>query len=245
MIWQFGELGYDLSINRCTNGTINNGCRTDSKPSAFSSTLNYYNDTQRKSVYDAWSKIINLRVNNEVFNTKTFNINSGDLMPRIYIWNDALPSTSLKNVVVLANFTLSSQNITPYFPYTGTWYNLMDNSTLNVTNTTSPVTLNPGEFRIFGNATALSTNDMVKPSQSQKLEVLQNPALNGVIRVRYSNAKGGNLYLYDLSGKMLKTQKVSANSADDTISVSNLQSGNYLLMLKSDQGMSVSKVIIK
>ena len=43
----------------------------------------------------------------------------------------------------------------------------MDNSTFNVTNTTSPVTLNPGEFRIFGNATALSTNDMVKPSQSQ------------------------------------------------------------------------------
>ena len=71
-----GELGYDLSINRCTNGMINNGCRTDSKPSAFSSTLNYYNDTQRKSVYDAWTKIINLRVNNEVFNTKTFNINS-------------------------------------------------------------------------------------------------------------------------------------------------------------------------
>ena len=33
-----------------------------------------------------------------------------------------------------------------------------------------------------------------------------------------SNAKGGNLYLYDLSGKMLKTQKVSANSGDDTIS---------------------------
>ena len=70
-------------------------------------------------------------------------------MPRIYIWNDALPSTSLKNVVVLANFTLSSQNIIPYFPYTGTWYNLMDNSTLNVTNTTSPVTLNPGEFKFL------------------------------------------------------------------------------------------------
>ena len=115
MIWQFDfELGFDLSINRCTNGTINR-CRTDPKPSAFSSTLNYYNDTQRKSVYDAWAKIINLRVNNEVFNTKTYTINSGDLMPRIYIWNDALPSTSLKNVVVLANFTLSSQNIIPNF----------------------------------------------------------------------------------------------------------------------------------
>lgn len=76
----------NLSINRCANGTVNNNCRTDPKPSAFSSTLNYYNDTQRKSVYDAWAKIINLRVNNEVFNTKTYTINSGDLMPKIYIF---------------------------------------------------------------------------------------------------------------------------------------------------------------
>ena len=92
---------------------------------------------------------------------------------------------------------------------------------------------------------SLSTDDLAVNAKKVTLEILQNPALNGVIRVRYSNAKGGNLYLYDLSGKMLKTQKVSTNSGDDTISVSNLQTGNYLLMLKSDQGMSVSKVMIK
>ena len=32
MIWQFGELGYDYSINTCTNGTVNNNCRLDEKP---------------------------------------------------------------------------------------------------------------------------------------------------------------------------------------------------------------------
>lgn len=98
---------------------------------------------------------------------------------------------------------------------------------------------------LFVKKVNLSTEDLAVNAKKVTLEILQNPALNGVIRVRYSNAKGGNLYLYDLSGKMLKTQKVSAKSGDDTISVSNLQSGNYLLMLKSDQGMSVSKVIIK
>lgn len=29
MIWQFGELGYEFSINRCGDGSINPGCRTD------------------------------------------------------------------------------------------------------------------------------------------------------------------------------------------------------------------------
>ena len=98
---------------------------------------------------------------------------------------------------------------------------------------------------LFVKQVSLSTDDLAVNAKKVTLEILQNPALNGVIRVRYSNAKGGNLYLYDLSGKMLKTQKVSTNSGDDTISVSNLQTGNYLLMLKSDQGMSVSKVMIK
>jgi hypothetical protein len=33
MIWQFGELGYDYSINTCSDGvTISENCRTDSKP---------------------------------------------------------------------------------------------------------------------------------------------------------------------------------------------------------------------
>lgn len=98
---------------------------------------------------------------------------------------------------------------------------------------------------LFVKQVSLSTDDPAVNAKKVTLEILQNPTTNGVIQVRYSNAKGGNLYLYDLSGKMLKTQKVSANSGDDTISVSNLQTGNYLLMLKSDQGMSVSKVMIK
>jgi hypothetical protein len=44
---------------------------------------------------------------------------------------------------------------------------------------------------------------------------------------------------------MLKTQKVKQNSGDETISVSGLQSGIYLLMLKSEFGMTVSKLLIK
>jgi 1,4-alpha-glucan branching enzyme len=32
MIWQFGEIGYDYPINYCTNGTVSDNCRLDSKP---------------------------------------------------------------------------------------------------------------------------------------------------------------------------------------------------------------------
>ena len=180
--------------------------------------------------------------------------------PKIYYWNyspsNALPAANWGTPI---NMTADTENV-GWFKYT--FPNVTQVSflfrdgnstgTLGVTKTGDIVNVTQDSWyewdptnSLFVKQVSLSTDDLAVNAKKVTLEILQNPALNGVIRVRYSNAKGGNLYLYDLSGKMLKTQKVSANSGDDTISVSNLQSGNYLLMLKSDQGMSVSKVIIK
>ena len=180
--------------------------------------------------------------------------------PKIYYWNyspsNALPAATWGTPI---NMTADTENV-GWFKYTfpnvsQVSFLFRDGSstgTLGVTKTGDIVNVTQDSWyewdptnSLFVKKVNLSTEDLAVNAKKVTLEILQNPALNGVIRVRYSNAKGGNLYLYDLSGKMLKTQKVSANSGDDTISVSNLQSGNYLLMLKSDQGMSVSKVMIK
>lgn len=181
-------------------------------------------------------------------------------LPKIHYWNyspsNALPAANWGTPI---NMTADTENV-GWFKYT--FPNVSQVSflfrdgnstgTLGVTQTGDIVNVTQDSWyewdptnSLFVKQVSLSTDDLVLNAKKVTLDILQNPALNGVIRVRYSNAKGGNLYLYDLSGKMLKTQKVSTNSGDDTISVSNLQSGNYLLMLKSDQGMSVSKVIIK
>lgn len=246
MIWQFGELGFDLSINRCQNGTVNNACRTDPKPSAF--TLNYHTNAARKSVYDTWAKIINIRKNNDVFNTSTYTVESGNLIPRIYIWKDALPSTSLKNVVILANFSLTAQNVVPNFPYTGTWYNLMDNSSFVVSNTAATISLQPGEFRIFGNgvATVLGTTETSAAQQSNvSLELMQNPVTLGNAKFRYSNAKGGTITIFDFSGKVIKTEKVTNNEGEITIDVNGFSTGNYLVQLRTDKGNAVTKMTVK
>ena len=57
MMWQFGELGYDYSINHCTNGTVNNDCRLANKPIRW----DYMADPARKHVYDLFSNLIKLR----------------------------------------------------------------------------------------------------------------------------------------------------------------------------------------
>ena len=243
MIWQFGELGYDFSINRCENGSISNDCRTSPKPVAF--TLNYHNVTNRKAVYDTWAKILQIRLTNEVFNTKTFTVESGNLMPRIFIWNDNLPASSLKNVVILANFTLTSQNIVPDFPYAGNWYNLMTNATISVSDTAAPITIEAGGFRIFGNQSALATDEVVGRENKVSLKLTSNPVQNGVATLRFSNAKNGVFTLYDLSGKALKSSKVKKETGEENISVSDLKAGIYLIQLSSDEGSAAVKMIVK
>lgn len=249
MIWQFAELGFDKSIFMCTNGTVNTDndatpgdCKLDPKPSAFG--LNYDTDAARKSVYDTWAKILEIRLSSQVFNTKTFNVESGNLMPRIFIWNDA-STEPLKNVVILANFTTSSQSIVPDFPYTGNWVNLMDNSAVPVASTTAPITIEAGGFRIFGNAPALATSETGNVKNAVSLVITQNPVTNGTANLRYTNAENGTLAIYDLSGKLVKSVKTAKSNGDEAVSINGLKSGMYLIQLKSDKGVAVTKMVVK
>ena len=89
----------------------------------------------------------------------------------------------------------------------------------------------------------LST-DEVKNNKAN-LTLLQNPVVNGVAQVRLNNAKNGMLSILDVSGKLLKTQRLSKDSGDEAVSVSGLKSGLYILQLNSDKGTSTVKMIIK
>jgi len=248
MIWQFGELGYEFSINRCANGTIDSGCRTDEKPVAFS--LGYDTNANRKAVYDTWAKIINIRNTYPVFKSKTYSIESNNLtndpnglITRIYVYDTAI-TTGTKNVVVLANYTTSAQNVVPYFPYTGQWQNLMDNSILNVASTTTPITLQPGEFRIFGNyAGALSTVD-TNTANKLSLQIADNPVRNGIAKLVFSKAKNGEILIFDMTGKKLDTFKLDKENGTYNMKV-NYPAGTYLVQLKSDTGIALQKMIIQ
>ncbi len=156
MIWHFGDLGMDLSLDTCTDGTVN-GCRLDTKPQP-QWTNNWLTNTQRKKIYDDWSRINDLKQSNEVFrgSSSISPLSTNNLVQRIYVWNETL--SGLKNVVILANFDVTTQNVTSNFPFTGTWYNLIDDSTLSVSSTAQVVTLAPGEFKIFGNQQATLSN---------------------------------------------------------------------------------------
>jgi glycosidase len=153
MIWHFGELGCEVSVNTCNNGTVNGNCRLDTKPQ-YQWINNWLSNIARKKIYDDWGRLMAMRTRESVFRNGQHGFNQTTTgRPRLDVWTSTIPTTHLSYVMVHTNFTNSSVTFPAYFPYVGTWYNLMDNSPITVTNTTQSITLPAdGGYVVYGNA---------------------------------------------------------------------------------------------
>jgi hypothetical protein len=182
-----------------------------------------------------------IKQSNEVFrgSSSISPLSTNILVQRIYIWNETL--TGLKNVVILANFDVTTQNVTSDFPYTGTWYNLMDNSTLSVSSLGQAVTLAPGEFKIFGNQQATLSNH--KPELLQ-LGLRQNPVKER-IEIDLPNEDVYTYKLYNALGQEVSNGKHKGGKVL-TISAP-AQKGIYFAVLKNSatQQLGLCKVLVE
>jgi 1,4-alpha-glucan branching enzyme len=142
MIWQFGEIGYDYSINYCQNGSINNNCRTDPKPIRW----DYLQQTNRKKLFEVYSALIRLRYNPLYKDAFVSNATSQSLSgPFKWIQLTSTPS----KVVVMGNFDVNSQTSTLTFPSPGTWFDYLNGTTITATGSAQSFTLSPGEYHVY------------------------------------------------------------------------------------------------
>ncbi|WP_396169689.1 alpha-amylase family glycosyl hydrolase [Flavobacterium sp.] len=243
MLWHFADLGYDDSIFTCNNGSVNTNtdaisgdCKLDTKPQR-QWVNNWLGDTNRNTIYNNYAKIIDLKKNNAVF-SKDFTINSGTtLEPKIYIYDDAASTSTLKNVVVLSNFNVSTINVTPNFPYTGTWYNLIDNTQLTVNNVTDPISIEAGGFRVYGNQPSnLSIDDL---SALSYISLSPNPS-NYFFSINFDLSK---VFIYSITGQLVKS--FQNKSKTDLYEISDLNSGLYLVKVFDNNNNEKTLKLIK
>jgi hypothetical protein len=131
MIWQFGELGYDVSIDY--NG------RLGRKPIRWE----YYDDPDRKALFDVYAEMTDLRKNRPVFSTSDYTIDLVNNFKTV-----VLKSTS-ETVVAMANFDVVNRTQNVNFSKTGAWKEYFSGSEITTTATTETITLNPGEYRLY------------------------------------------------------------------------------------------------
>ena len=141
MIWQFGELGYDFSINTCSDGTVSNDCRLSKKPVRW----DYFDNANRKQIYNTWATLTAFKKQYpDVFNTTNFTLNTGNTLTKSIVLRGV--ST---DVVIVGNFDVTAKSITANFTKTGTWYEYFTGEEKNITNISTAITLNPGEYKLY------------------------------------------------------------------------------------------------
>ncbi len=235
MFWQFGEVGYDIDINF--------GCRVCNKPILW----NYFQETDRRRLYDIYKALIELKNTQPVFQEGTVDLSlSNANFKRIKL------SHASMDAVVLGNFGVNSGNINPNFQSTGTWYEFFTGDSLTVTQVNTQINLQPGEYRLYTSAPlALPTITNTTPLEktSFQLEVFPNPT-EGQVYVKYEleQAAEVRIEIFNILGQRVDFISPSTQPSGTQILTWNgnhLPAGQYFITLNVNNELETKRVVIQ
>jgi len=240
MIWQFGELGYDISINGCADGSTNSSCRLVAKPVKWS----YQQDGLRKGLYTRVADLNRLRKTYPVFTQGTAQFSDGgSLVKQIALkgnpYQPAPTTGDQMNAVVVANFDLTKQTPLVAFPHAGTWYDYYGGGTsLTVNGSTLSVELLPGQYRLYTDVKI--TNPVVTAIEPEPMPVVAlypNPASHSV-KVRTSEYVE-EVMLISATG----ARSMPARIDQETWSLQGVSTGFYIVQVRTASGNRYLRLI--
>jgi glycosidase len=249
MIWQFGEMGYDYSINHCTNGTVNNNCRLDPKPIRWDYLQNIY----RQRLFEIYSALFNLRFhplykNGFLTDRITHNLAGG------FKWLQVTTDTS--NLCIVGNFDVTTQTGQVTFQNAGTWYDYLNGSTFTATGTSQNITLQPGEFHLFlnrniTNVITTPVSNINNPDRVFRVHVFPNPLHNaGMLEIENDETGNAMLQWFNTAGQQVSSQSLGVLAKGThriSLDVNNpekLSPGIYLLRISVKNRVQTRKILI-
>ncbi len=247
MIWQFGELGYDYSINY--------NDRVGEKPIRW----DYYTNSsqsERQKLFKVYSGLIKLKTNYEAFSSSDFSMNVASTFKRISINHGSM------NVNIIGNFGVTAGSMNPSFQNTGMWYDYFTGDSLNVVNVSDQINLQPGEFKIYTtvklptpeDGREIITGDDEEENLPAEFSLSQNypNPFNPTTTIRYALQVSGytTLKVYDILGREAATlvnEYKEAGQYSIQLSTNNnlqLSSGVYFYKLQSGNFVQTKKMIL-
>ena len=219
MLWQFGELGYDFSINTCVDGSVNENCRLARKPIRW----DYADNQIRSDLYDVYERMFDLKVKYPAIDGDadvTLNLNGATKSIVSQKGDDYL--------FAVGNFDVVESEITVNLPFSGTWYDYLEGGSI-VSSSSYSATLAPGEFHIYLSDPAYGTNiEIEDKDENIVLEIYPNPTNNSI--TLQSSVQGlFDLAFYTVEGRSLFTQRNI--SPDQAIELNDVGPGVYLVQI--------------
>jgi 1,4-alpha-glucan branching enzyme len=234
MLWQFGELGFDYSINRCDNGTISNDCRLSIKPAVW----DYQEEGPRRKLYKLTADLIKLKKSANVFQDGVATFASDNLIKAVVIKNKnytVTPADSTEmSAVVVANFDLGTKSYSLSFPHTGIWYEYYSRTSIEVTSPAVSVTLLAGEFKLFTNV-VLASSLITAVKEGTSLSMYPNPVGDYIESAEALD----QLSLISVAGRKYSLTRLNLFQWD----VSTVPAGLYVAVSVKDGTVSKSKIL--
>lgn len=232
MFWQFGEVGYDVSINQ--NG------RTGSKPIRWQ----YYQDANRRKLYEVYRAMLYLRRHPAFESTNFAWVGPGNSIKTLRIVD---PSMS---VMVIANFAVVGQTANPNFPQTGIWYDHFRRDSLNVAANPVSIPLAPGEYRVYTsvrqplpNGSVLSVADDLTTATAglSAPQAFPNPSAGSPMTIAYELARPATVRatVLDVLGRPVTTFSERQDAGFQTLTwapTATVAPGTYMVRLRADNG---------
>lgn len=238
MLWQFGELGFELSINRCENGTISTNCRLSNKPPKWE----YLNEAKRLELFNHKADLIRLKKWYNVFQDGQLTMGSDGLIKHAVIRNKNYTSTpadsTQMSAVIAANFELTEKSFEINFPHTGIWYNYYTGGEINVTGEKRMIALQAGGYFL---ATNVRIGEEVITAVTEKSAIknifFPNPA-ESIIQAKHEIKQ---LTAISLNGHQIRLSR----NGNNTWSTSELSPGLYVLKGLTVSGWVTERVLIR
>ncbi len=233
MIWQFGELGYDYSIN--FNG------RLGEKPVRW----DYYQQSRREFLYNIFKELINLKKKYDVFKTEDFTLNVNGEMKQIQLDDDEM------NVSIIGNFGVAEGTINADFQHTGIWYDYFTGDSLLVSNIPQEIELQKGEFHLYTDV-KLSTPetglgvDEVSDFSSLIVKLYPNPTSGYFsLELDIDGTNSLSVSLYDHNGRFVQSLDQSEVSGKTTLSYKHsVPAGLYFVSVLTESERAFFKLVV-
>ncbi len=192
MIWEFGEVGYDYSIE-------SGGGRLAPKPIRW----NYMDDWRRRYTHNIFASLAELKKTLPVFETKDFMTDFNPSTKRLWLRDTSMDAT------VLGNFDIKAAQVTPAFTKTGRWYEFFTGDSLDVADVNKALAFAAGEYRLY------TTRRLAKPwftgtednsglIRNASLHISPNPCSGKFeLTAEAPAAADAVIRIYDLQGRLL------------------------------------------
>ncbi|MCD4768544.1 MAG: T9SS type A sorting domain-containing protein [Bacteroidales bacterium] len=155
------------------------------------------------------------------------------------------------DVVVLGNFDVVSGQISAEYSKTGWWYEFFTGDSVNITNISDIITMQPGEYRIYTTKKLakpdiiVSVNDLLYEEANDWINIYPNPVTDFMtINISEFNPDTEmHIDIITATGTPVYSDNSGTGGWHNTIDLSNINEGIYFLRITAGNRVGVKRFI--